>query len=401
MVKMMSTRGTCFTDSEGHAIIPHGINMVCKDRARGHLGDYRDQDFEWLKAQGFNIVRLGIYWAAAEPQPGVYDEDYFAGLDEIITRASRQGIAVFLDMHQDLYAEQFEDGAPDWATVTNGAEHVRTELWSESYLLSDAVQTAFDSFWDNAPAADGVGIMDHYIALWRHIAERYADHPYVVGYDIMNEPFPGSRAKEIMGALLGTIAELKPEIGDPMEALCDEQKKYELFSSLDDVSMLEQILSAVEPVTADYEEHTLNPFYDRVARAIREVDRKSFIMLESNYFANAGIPSHLRPAVDERGEVIPHQVYAPHGYDIFVDTDMYSGDDTTRIDLIFASLGATAEQLGLPVLVGEWGCFPDADEAQLKSAAHLRELFKAMGAGDTYFDFSHIYGNRIIEVLRE
>ncbi|MBR6474843.1 MAG: cellulase family glycosylhydrolase, partial [Lachnospiraceae bacterium] len=176
--------------------------MVCKEKARGYIGDYKPEDFEFLREHGFNLIRLGLQWDGAEPEPGKYNEEYFKGIDKIIEMAAVCDIAVFLDMHQDLYGVVFEDGAPEWATVTDGEEHIRTELWSESYLISPAVQHAFDNFWKNTPASDGVGIRTHYIELLKYLAKRYKGNPYVIGIDVMNEPFPGTpgmRVAEIMG----------------------------------------------------------------------------------------------------------------------------------------------------------------------------------------------------------
>ncbi len=137
--KKITIQGKCFF-KEGHPFIPKGINMVCKDKTKGYIGDYTPEDFKFLKKQGFNLIRLGIFWDGAEPEPGVYNEDYLSAIDSIIRMAAAEDIAVFLDLHQDLYGVVFEDGAPAWATLTDDAPHIRTDLWSESYLLSGAVQ---------------------------------------------------------------------------------------------------------------------------------------------------------------------------------------------------------------------------------------------------------------------
>jgi len=383
--KIIRIDGRTFIDNRGNVIIPHGINMVCKDKSRGYIGDYKKEDFVFLKEKGFNIIRLGIFWDGIEPEPGVYDDEYLGSLDNIIALAGEQGIAVYLDMHQDLYGIVFEDGAPEWATITDGEEHIRTELWSESYLISPAVQHAFDNFWNNAPAPDGTGLQNHYANAWKHIAERYADNPFVFGYDIMNEPFPGSS-----GARVGEI--VMSVIGNGTE---------EELAVLNNPEELMKLILPIEEITAEFEENTLLPFYNRVAQAIRSADPDSLIMFESNYFANAGIPSHVDLLKDADGNIIPNQAYVPHGYDILVDTEGYETGGNDRVDIIFASLGATIERLNLPTLIGEWGCYPNASDAQLSQAEHLLSLFGEMNVGNTYFDFSHIYDGRIIKVLEK
>jgi endoglycosylceramidase len=48
---------------------------------------------------------------------------------------------------------------------------------------------AFDNFWNYEEHPE---LQDHYAAMWAHVAERFRDHPAVIGYDLMNEPWQGS-----------------------------------------------------------------------------------------------------------------------------------------------------------------------------------------------------------------
>jgi endoglycosylceramidase len=50
-----------------------------------------------------------------------------------------------------------------------------------------ALQHAFDHFFAN----DG-GLQDRYAAAWAHVAQRFRDAPNVLGYDLLNEPWPGT-----------------------------------------------------------------------------------------------------------------------------------------------------------------------------------------------------------------
>lgn len=383
MNKMITVSQKNLIDSSGAVFIPHGINMVCKDSKHNYIGDYSENDFAWLKEKGFNLIRLGLIWDGCEPEPYKYDTEYFKKIDSIIEKAAAVGIPVFLDMHQDLYGAKFEDGAPLWATMDNGEEHIRTELWSESYLMSRAVQCSFDNFWNNAKANDGVGIKDHYIDLWKFIADRYKDNPFVIGYDVINEPFPGTPGLMVAG----TLMEFAKENG-----VSD-------ISEITNPEVLMELIGAIEPITKDFEENTLNTFYNELCEAIRSIDSETIFMFESNYFANAGIPSHVEPAKDSNGVLYPHQIYAPHGYDILVDTEDYSVGGTERVDMIFMALGETIKRLPVPTLIGEWGCYPNASEAQLSQARHLLDIFESLNVGNVYFDFSHIKDGHIINAL--
>ncbi|MBO7634596.1 MAG: cellulase family glycosylhydrolase, partial [Lachnospiraceae bacterium] len=273
-----------------------------------------------------------------------------------------------------------------------------------SYLISPAVQHAFDNFWQDAPAPDGVGIRTHYVNLWKHIAERFVDNPFVIGYDIMNEPFPGTPGAQVAEILGGLTSGAEPESGDggsDRRASNGSVSSTPAASPFDDHETIEMIVGSILPVTSEFEETCLNPFYDDVARAIRSVDPDTLIFLESNYFANAGIPSSIRPAADASGAVIQGQVWAPHGYDIMVDTDAYDEGGTDRVAFIFGSLLGTAERLGLPTLIGEWGCYPNASQAQKAQARFLLDIFKENGIGNVYYDFSHIKDGGILDTLTQ
>lgn len=400
MKKIIIKENKFFNDS-GLEITPKGVNMVCKDKSRHYIGDYKSEDFTYLKNLGMNLVRLGIFWDGVEPVPGKYDEDYLKKIDDIIRMAAQNDICVFLDMHQDLFSAEFEDGAPGWATITDGNEYFKTELWSDAYLMCPAVQIAFDSFWQNKPAPDGIGLQDHYATMWKMLAKRYASNPYVIGYDILNEPFPGSAANKVMETLLGTIATMLPPGTDVMEGLSNPQKKTELFEKIGSGENLIKLVSAIEPVTGNFEETDLNSFYKKIFTSIRQVDKETFLMLENNYFSNAGIPSHVRPVKDDEGRVVYGQVFAPHGYDIFVDTDMYETTDFTRIDMIFETHRQVAAAMNIPVIIGEWGCFPEASESQMEQAKHLLSIFKKMKAGNTYYEFAHIRNPALEKVLKD
>jgi len=379
-MKKVKVNGNKFVSDLDKPFIPKGINMVCKEPERGYIGDYKPEDFKFLKENGFNLIRLGLIWDGCEPKPGEYSEEYFKGIDGIIDMAAKEDIPVFLDMHQDLYGVAFGDGAPLWATLTDGEEHIKTELWSDAYLISPAVQHAFDNFWKDTALDDGVGIRTRYINLWKYIASRYSENPYVIGYDIMNEPFPGTP-----GAKVAEIMNKYMPDGD--------------MSALEDFEKIGEMIGEIAPIAAEFEMRILNPFYDDVARAIRRVDVDTIIMFESNYFANAGVPTMIGPAVYEDDRIVENQAYAPHGYDILVDTEAYETGGCERVAFIFGSLLEGAKKMNIPTLIGEWGCYPHASEAQKEQARFLLNLFKENDIGNVYYDFSHIKDGGILEVL--
>jgi endoglycosylceramidase len=190
----ISHQGRWLTDAGGRVVIVHGINMVYKlppyyPAAAG----FGDDDAAFLHSLGFNAVRVGVIWKAVEPHPGVYDNQYLSRIASTVATLRRHGILSLLDFHQDMYNERFQgEGAPDWAVQDDGLPAVPKLGFPANYELMPALQHALDHFWENSPGPGGVGLQDRYAAAWRHVATRFHSAPGVLGYELFNEPFPGT-----------------------------------------------------------------------------------------------------------------------------------------------------------------------------------------------------------------
>jgi endoglycosylceramidase len=299
-------------------------------------------------------------------------------------------------MHQDLYSVLYSDGAPEWATLHEDQPHVTGEIWSESYFISPAVQTAFDNFWKNTPAPDGTGIQDHFINAWRHVAERFADQAHIIGYDLMNEPFMGSGAAQIMPAMLQAYAELLVSEGQEppptMEELAQmwssEAERNKVYEKLSDPEKFSVIADAMYSIQAPFEKDMLMPFYQKCRDAIREVDPHHIIFIEHAIFANSGALTAIQPLFNEKGERDPLVAYAPHGYDLVTDTENQAASSLERVRFIFDRIKQNADRLDMPVLVGEWGAFYSAgDPAVVEQAKFILDQYKKHGFSHTYWSY--------------
>ena len=135
--------GNRFVNASGRQVLFHGLNVL--NRQRPHLYPDLDKALPWFKASGFNLIRFGIFWDAAEPEPGTIDFAYLNEIKRLVRATEAHGIYVILDMHQDLFAQKFIDGAPDWACLDEGAYHPdNCNLWYEAYLSSEAIIKAAD-----------------------------------------------------------------------------------------------------------------------------------------------------------------------------------------------------------------------------------------------------------------
>jgi endoglycosylceramidase len=170
---------------------------------------------------------------------------------------------------------------------------------------------------------------------------------------------------------------------------------------LKDLDLYERMLHGAAPILQEFERSRVHPFYQRVAAAIRRDDRDHLLFLETSMGSNMGIPTALEPLKDSQGRRDPAQAFAPHAYDIVVDTahlDLMSQD---RLALILKRHQETAERLEMPMLVGEWGAYylnPDAAE----SARFTVRLLDQLGCSDTYWSYSpELASSPLLAVLRQ
>lgn len=379
-------------DSAGRERIFNGINLIYKGEKRSYtdckkqyIRTYQETDFKHLRENGINLVRLGIVWDAIEHEMGNYDDTYFKWISGILDMCHQYGIYVYLDMHQDLYSCQFDGGAPKWATITDGAEHISGDLWSDAYLFSDAVNTAYRNFWKNKKVENGKGLQDHYQDLWLETIRRLGDHEAVIGYDFINEPFPGEHALEIMGRMLTTYGSMTGKGDDPktlMAAFSNPEQKMEMLHDLNHQALHEAMAEAAKPLVADFDQGHLSAFYNKMTAAVRAHTVDGLITTENCYFSNMGVESSIT-SIMVNGQKESKQVYSPHGYDLVVDTPAVVMASNNRMEVILNAHKRVQERLNVPVIFGEWGAHLSYQEG----LDHIRFIMN-------YFDrnkWSHTY----------
>ena len=185
--------GRWITDAAGRVVVFHGTNMVYKlpPYYPAAVG-FGAKDASFLHQLGFNAVRVGVIWQALEPQPGVFEESYLNHIADTVNVLARHGIVSILDFHQDQYNQVFAgEGFPSWSIQTDGLPNTMT-AFPHGYEVNPALQRAFENFWADKVGPDGVGLQERYAAAWRVVAKRFRGDRSVLGYEIMNEPFPGS-----------------------------------------------------------------------------------------------------------------------------------------------------------------------------------------------------------------
>jgi endoglycosylceramidase len=240
--------GRWITDARGRVVILHGVNMVYKrppyyPAASG----FGDDDAAFLQRYGFNAVRLGLIYKGVEPNPGAYDDAYLNQIAATEADLARHGVFSQLDFHQDLYNEKFQgEGWPDWAVQDDGLPNPQNGF-PTNYFTNPALIRAFDHFWANDPGPGGVGLQDRYAAAWGHVAARFASARHTLGFDLMNEPWPGSSFPTCF----------------------------------------------VAPGCPAFDQGTMVPFYQRVINRIRAVESQKLVWYEPNVLFNFGADSSV------------------------------------------------------------------------------------------------------------
>ncbi|MBX7256301.1 MAG: cellulase family glycosylhydrolase [Candidatus Hydrogenedentes bacterium] len=390
----VSVKDGAFIDSEGRQLLLHGMAVISKDPKENYQSWHGPEDFAQMRRWGMNCIRLGIIWDGLEPEPGKFDEEYLKKVDQRIEWARDNKLYVFLDMHQDLFSVKYSDGAPEWATLDEGLPHTTGAVWSDSYQLSAAVKKSFDNFWANKPGPDGVGVQERFALAWQHVAKRYADNPTVIGYDLFNEPNEGSGIPDLQILMASAFAEAmaakdgtKPDVLSVASKWMDPKGRSELMTRLQDIDIFTKVVDAPQEAVQAFERAHVVPMFQRVANAIREVDTNHILFLETLMACNMGIRTGLEPLMGPDGQRDPLQAYAPHGYDIVVDTPDLTNASNERVKLIFDRHAESGKRLNMPVLIGEWGAYGGAGPAIVPTAEFTVREFERHGFSDTFWEY--------------
>ncbi len=233
----LSHSGLNLVDNDGRIVILHGLNFsnVGGDNPFGaNLPNWFPQQWnqpdpanpnqtlgetwvQFFRANGFNAVRLSIFWAAVEPTPGHYDDAYIKNIAGISKLFMDNHIYVTLLFNQARWSNDFYRGDPtftypdkydsgygfpSWGVNTNGAPNPISwnDLWNALMLwnYNSALQNTYGNFYLNTPApldtdgvANGIGIQDRYVNMVKHVTPFFAGKKYFLGQEHFNESLYG------------------------------------------------------------------------------------------------------------------------------------------------------------------------------------------------------------------
>ena len=407
-MEKISVSSKRFVDEYGRERIFHGVNFGAKNMSffdwyeESEFGIPFEKCIEQLSSRGVNVIRHFVNWSCIEPEPRSYNEKFLDEIQYFLDVCEKYSIYVYIDMHQDLYSlfrdpskvnlkhyNKCGDGAPLWACFTNGARFKKPSLvWAEGYFFDKAVHNAFDNFWNNTEIY-GQGIQDHFCDLWRMLAKRFGNHPALLGFDILNEPYPGTDGGKVFSLI----------VKNAVDTTLDNKKisKKRLFKSFAhkapiakvlnqyDSNIINGITSPCNDIIEKFDKEMYSPFINKVTAAIREETDNGIIFTENCYYSNLGIPFSA-PPVTVNGEREKNQAFAPHAYDLMVDTPFYKYADNERVGAIFEKRLEEQLKLDVPVLVGEWGGGVETGN-WFEHGEYLLDLFDKNKWSNTYWAF--------------
>lgn len=319
-----------FHDQEGRRVCFRGVNIAGNAKVPPFLPFREPHWWDRLSAWGFNMVRLTLFWEAIEPEPGLYDQSYLDYLAELVSQASQRNIYLLLDMHQDLYSRWLcGDGAPSWTfppgVNPNRNDSFSGQFWGAAYVLSSDVRACFSHFFRSEL------LREHYCRAWAKIASLVKDNPFILGYDIMNEPSGG------------------------------------------DISNLR----------GEFENQFLKTLYQEALTAIRAVHPEAVGFVEP----------HVLDMFTSRltGFDLDGLVYAPHLYDpISVSFRFSPLSEEISFRALLHLHRQKARGLDLPLFIGEFGAPWGMQPGYARSAAvnDLLEVLEGQFVDSAYWDFS-------------
>ncbi len=196
----INNQGRWLVDKKGRVVILHGVNVVSKDFPFYPCAfGFSQSDSTWLSTNGLDIVRLGVLPSGEMPTKGKISQQYIANLLATINTLSNDHIFIVFDWHQDDYGTFFDDpntsyradGMPTWMTITDNKPNKQSNFPFD-YVSDPALMQAFQSFWDDSKVPNGLGLQEYYVQMLQAVAQKVANNPWILGYEIMNEPWPGN-----------------------------------------------------------------------------------------------------------------------------------------------------------------------------------------------------------------
>lgn len=321
--------GRWMVDQHNRVVLVHGVNAVWKRDPYvppATPGGFIAADARWLSRHGFNGARIGTLWVGVTPDaPGEIDAAYLGKWDRVVRLLADQRIWTLFDFHQDQMSPEFQgEGVPEWAVEplkgpVNEALPPPRFGFPFNYFTPQ-VSELYENLWHEPGKTH---VWDGYRDAWVAVADKWGDRPYVMGYDLLNEPWAG------------------PEWPD-----------------------------CLDPVTGcpQVESGELQPFFEHALAGIRIVDRDNLVWFEPQLLSGGtSAPTGFGPVEGEEQLGYSWHNYCPHGallQAIALGVEPPEGVDLSQTcgpfeQRVFEQHETTAQRMGAVHAVTEFGASDD------------------------------------------
>ena len=319
-------QGVGFTDQNGLPIILRGVNQ------QGGAGVGSNG---MALSLGSNFVRIAAPWSTVEdtaPVGGIHtwNEEYLQRLDEQVSWYEDHGVNVLIDFHQYKWSPYFGTGGtgiPGWFY-----NDVRPALYPKT---DDGMKEAMSDWW-----SDAVGRQD-YLAFARMMVARYSSHANVVGYEVFNEPMVGNLGENHTSTQ--AVISWEAPIVNMIRLKDPERAVFFMLRGGGDNGLENADFTKFGPMTN--------------------------LVLDLHDYYNGLYGSGYTP--DQEGWIPSWD--ATHNQN-FLD---YHGTEDALVQNLASAVDRTRE-LGIPLVVGEWGA-QTADSGVLDFQHHLLSVMSRYG----------------------
>jgi endoglycosylceramidase len=185
--------GKLIKDTQGRTVLLRGVNISGDSKVPPFMPITDAAMLDPLPGWGINTLRLLFTWEAFEPNRCNYDSAYLQYYEQVVQWANERSIYVIVDFHQDAYSRYSIDGCgegfPEWA-VYSGIERKDPNNGEtcEDWGIKMFFDLSHHDTWHHFHA-DSEGARSRYIDMVRVVADHMSDHPNVIGYELINEPW--------------------------------------------------------------------------------------------------------------------------------------------------------------------------------------------------------------------
>jgi endoglycosylceramidase len=330
---------TVFQDSYGRTLIFHGTSLYTNDEPGGYTRYNSNGAKRLINDWGLNSVRLFWNWNAIEPDSAVFSPEKLEAIVSVVENFTHEGVYVILAVNGTATSSQDKLRGTWQAPYGNAPDNP-----SLPGNANPAQQEATRRFWDYKNYAY---LQDEFINASKYIAERLRDNPFVLGYDIINEPWGDG--------LISTI------------------------------------------LNTNLESQLLPKFYQIYITEMRKTDPDKYIFFEPSVLFNTKELANFQtklPVINDSRSGVKRLSFAPHCY--LSDLALHDPAVTNSIKNSYAEYltalknkyTAIQQKQHVPIYIGEWASidytlFPDWENFLNN---HM-EVFDEMQASWSYFSY--------------